>query len=310
MQAVKVLYTVGCPGSGKTTWAQEYQDKNTQPNAEVAIVCRDDIRLALDPTRKQHQRKKFEDLVTDTHTEQLKAHLLDERVAVIIIADTNLNPIRMSTSKALIMGFIKGSTGRELTIEDVVFDVHYSILVKRNAKRGINAVPSAVLDAFYKRMKIYLNEYKCYKPDVDLPKAVIFDLDGTLADNNHRSPFEYHKLSEDTLVDSVANVLKLYHSSGYKIICLSGRNAGTASDVLEWYKLTDQWLTENNIPADKLFMRHWNDYRKDDIVKEEIFWDSIAPYYNVEVAFDDRSTVVAMWRRIGLKCFQVQPGDF
>lgn len=50
------------------------------------------------------------------------------------------------------------------------------------------------------------------------------------------------------------------------------------------------------------------DNRKDDIVKEEIFWDKIAENYNVECAFDDR--VMEMWRRIGVNCLQCDFGEF
>ncbi len=58
------------------------------------------------------------------------------------------------------------------------------------------------------------------------------------------------------------------------------------------------------------FQRKHGDSRKDDVVKEEIFWDRIADRYNVKLAVDDRAQVVEMWRRIGVECWQVAHGDF
>jgi hypothetical protein len=91
---------------------------------------------------------------------------------------------------------------------------------------------------------------------------------------------------------------------------VSGRNAGHENDPIAWQNLTATWLNTNGIPADRLLMRQWNDFRSDDIIKEEIFWEHIAPYYNVECAFDDRDRVVEMWRRIGVNCAQVNFGEF
>lgn len=48
-------------------------------------------------------------------------------------------------------------------------------------------------------------------------------------------------------------------------------------------------------------MREAKDQRKDSIVKSEIFWRDIAPFYNVECVIDDRPQVVRMWLDLGLK---------
>lgn len=37
---------------------------------------------------------------------------------------------------------------------------------------------------------------------------------------------------------------------------------------------------------------------------------NIKDKYNVLGIFDDRQQVVDMWRSLGLKCFQVEPGNF
>jgi hypothetical protein len=57
-------------------------------------------------------------------------------------------------------------------------------------------------------------------------------------------------------------------------------------------------------------MRPAADSRKDSIVKAELFWEHVAPHWNVRGVIDDRDQVVAMWRALGLMCAQVAPGDF
>lgn len=57
-------------------------------------------------------------------------------------------------------------------------------------------------------------------------------------------------------------------------------------------------------------LRGFNDYRDDPIIKQEIYETYIKPYTDVDYVFDDRDRVVKMWRDIGLRCLQVQEGDF
>ena len=45
-------------------------------------------------------------------------------------------------------------------------------------------------------------------------------------------------------------------------------------------------------------------------MKREIFERCIRDLYDIEFVLDDRNQVVEMWRSLGLKCLQVQEGDF
>jgi adenylate cyclase class IV len=62
--------------------------------------------------------------------------------------------------------------------------------------------------------------------------------------------------------------------------------------------------------SQKLFMRQAGDNRDDRIVKREIYEREIKGRYNVRFVLDDRNKVVALWRDLGLPCFQVADGDF
>lgn len=57
-------------------------------------------------------------------------------------------------------------------------------------------------------------------------------------------------------------------------------------------------------------MRPENDYRKDTIIKREIYEKEILNKFNVLFVLDDRDCVVEQWRDMGLTCLQVAEGDF
>lgn len=296
----KVILTVGAPGSGKSTWAEEQARKNK----ETVVLCLDDFRSHLRGGSYKYSKEQ-EAIVKSCQLESLRVLLHSKSVSTIIIADTNLNP----KTRELLKKTIRGEDV-DVSIVEEVFYTNYPELVKRNKTRGDKSVPSDVLFDMYKKMEVYLNKHKDYKADTSKPNAVIFDIDGTLANNNHRSPYYLDSLINDTPISVVVESLLMYHEQGYRIILVSGRHQGNSGDPKKHLNSTIEWLKKYDIPYDHLYMRKHNDKRKDDIVKEEIFWNYIADNYNVKVAYDDRDRVVAMWRRIGVPCFQVAYGDF
>lgn len=292
---MKVIFTVGAPGSGKTTWANEQG---------LPIVCRDDIRAELANGIENYKYSKENELkVTKIQYEQMVEHLTNQQD--FIVGDTNLTE---GPYKLLESAISEVSEVSEAEIEQKLFDRSWIDLVETNKTRGVKAVPISVLRSMYKRFVEKYKNFEVYKPDVTKPKAVIFDIDGTLAIHNRR-PYEFWKCLEDSLDLHVAELLKMYHQNGYKIIIMSGRNAGTVRDETKYKVLTEQWLAKYELPYDALLMRKHNDRRSDDIVKLELF-NTIKDDFNVCLAVDDRDRVVELWRRLGIKCFQVDFGDF
>jgi len=153
----------------------------------------------------------------------------------------------------------------------------------------------------------------------DKPKAIIVDVDGTLADmRGIRGPFEWDKVHLDKphqdvidLVNELASVRELIPPGKpfrempfkYKIIITTGRD-GVCEDA------TKNWLLENYINYDDFYIRKEGDFRKDNIIKSEIYMDHIRPKYDVAFVIDDRDQVVEMWRSLGLRVLQVAPGNF
>ncbi|ADG60120.1 polynucleotide kinase [Acinetobacter phage Acj9] len=306
-----LILTIGAPGSGKSTWALEQAAKSRKGNKTI-VLNRDDVRAMLFGGKYKYSREN-EGLVMNNIVNTTKIALMDNETNRIIIADTNLNAQTRKLFRSLVAdaeAMSGESPEKDFQVLEEVFDVPWVELEKRNLTRGTKAVPKPVLRSMYLNMEKYLGRHVEYVPNPKLPKAVIFDLDGTLADNSHRNAFEYWKLDKDKPVEFVVNLAKMYSKAGYEIVCVSGRNAGDAKDNKKFHRMTKEWLDAHNIPWDKLHMRAWDDRRKDDVTKEEIFWNKIAYEYNVECAFDDRDRVCELWRRIGVNCCQVAFGEF
>lgn len=140
-----------------------------------------------------------------------------------------------------------------------------------------------------------------------MQQCIIFDIDGTLADNSHR---QYLLMSNkyawkqffDSMGEDLPNkpIFSLYQtlqeSKKYKMIIATGRPDN-------YKKLTEQWLFWNNIIYDELYMRKAGDTREDSLVKEEILFEIQKKYFIVFVV-DDRTSVVNMWRKHGITCLQ------
>lgn len=154
-------------------------------------------------------------------------------------------------------------------------------------------------------------------------KTVIFDLDGTLADISERMAlalegstgkfnwpvfFDPANISLDQPNHPVISTFLALQKAGFRMVIFSGRVDSTR-------EVTEGWLKGHGIEPDLLKMRPAAPpllFMKDDDLKEmwldeEFPGDRIS---EIECVFDDRDKVVAMWRRRGVPCFQVAPGDF
>jgi hypothetical protein len=141
---------------------------------------------------------------------------------------------------------------------------------------------------------------------------IVFDLDGTLANIDHRLGYVRSKpknwpafdagIVNDAVNEPVAAVFASMVGS-HDVILASGRSEKTRG-------LTEAWLRVNGLVGwQKLYMRKAGDYRSDDIIKLEILDDIIADYgKKPDMVFDDRPRVVAAWRSQGIFVFDVYQG--
>lgn len=147
--------------------------------------------------------------------------------------------------------------------------------------------------------------FRLYKPNPANPVAVIVDLDGTIAHGYHRGFYEWDRVDGDEPDERMRFLLNTLSAGNPFILFLyvSGRDESCR-------KLTEKWISRNDFPLGPIFLRPPGDTRSDVIVKYELFDRFIRNEYNILCVFDDRNKVVNMWRSIGLKCLQVQEGDF
>lgn len=143
-------------------------------------------------------------------------------------------------------------------------------------------------------------------------KAIIVDLDGTLANISLRRHFVEGKNKDwksfnSTIMTDTLNVwcreIMERMAVDHRIFIVSGRTDSLKAETIIW-------LEKHFIKYDFLFMRRENDNRADQIVKKEIYLERIKPEYNILFVLDDRAKVVEMWREEGLVCLQCDPGDF
>jgi len=210
--------------------------------------------------------------------------------ANIIIGDTNLNIKYRSLlhTKLEELGY---------TVEFKVFHIDVMEAIKRDERRR-DTVGHQVIWKQYEQFTKEFPSTRQYVADVTKPRAILVDVDGTLAHmNGKRGAFEWDKVGLDDCDEQVKFLVNNMPVED-TVIILSGRDGICRPE-------TEKWLDYNDIFFDTLLMRATGDMRKDTVVKEEIFWRDIAPNYNCQFVIDDRPSVCDNWRAMGLKVFQV-----
>lgn len=81
-----------------------------------------------------------------------------------------------------------------------------------------------------------------------------------------------------------------------------------------WESVTENqiyaWVNPRRSPCFALHMRPRKDYRPDVEIKREIYEKYIKDKYDVLFCIDDRDCVVKLWRSLGLVCLQCSEGNF
>ena len=300
----KLLILVGAPGSGKSTFARYFL--RTEDN--WIRVNRDDFRLM-----------QFGDSLIIPFYEERISKMVEASVLTLLKSDTNVIIDATNTSLRTIQDMIHTYT-EYADISFKVFDLPVDELVKRCDKRYEETgkfISKSVVERNVANLKHTLEKFD-FAPiprkvqvattsyatqDKNLPKAVICDLDGTLSLLNGRDPYNAATCDNDLLNEPVAAALKMAKQQGYQVILLSGREN-------KFREPTMRFLDKHQIGYDLLLMRTSNDFRKDNIIKRELFEGEIQGKYFVEFLLDDRNQVVDMWRKdLHLPCFQVNYGD-
>ena len=298
----KIIILSGISGSGKTTWTKN----KIQTSTNIVSISRDKIRELLFgytesnvseyyslPNLKQNE--KLVSTFQITNIRQAIAQGFD-----IILDNTHLD-------KRYIDDMLQEFP--QCDFEFVLIDTNIDTAIRQDMNR-IRFVGENVIRKQHNQLqklkhnfdfKPIVSKLVKYVPNDFLPNCIICDLDGTLADYHATRPaygFDANLIALDKVIEPVLNAINgfiRYNRNGI-IIFLSGRTDNYYDETAEWlFRNTDLYSFNY-----KLFMRSSNDFRKDSIIKMEIFDREIRDKFNVLYAIDDRNSIVNLWQSLDI----------
>ncbi len=143
----------------------------------------------------------------------------------------------------------------------------------------------------------------------------IFDLDGTLANGDHRvhhilkTPRDWDSFYAECGADApIRHNIEILLSVGerHEVFIVTGRGAQVRAQTMAWLAQHIFPFTEEDV-----YMRAVGDHRDDAVIKIEALEAIRARGYEPLAAFEDRDRSVAAWRAAGIPCLQVtDKGNF
>lgn len=293
---MQAILTVGISASGKSTFAKDLVSQGW------VDVNRDDIRFdtfcnGVRDWKLYKFSKEKENQVTVAQERLVDAAALHGQN--VIISDTNINDKTRNF-------WINRLTGLGYNVQVQYFDIDLIEALERDAKRCNGVGYKVITDQYARYMKLrYGDDY--HKHVSGRKHCILVDIDGTVAEMNNRSAFEWNKVGNDLPRKHIIALVDSYFwyeetDQPREVIFLSGRDAVCQSE-------TRQWLIDNIgdwTEGCLLLMRSEGDSRKDYIVKKEIFNKYVSDKYNVDYVIDDRKQVLRMWAyELGLTTIDV-----
>lgn len=279
----------GLPGSGKSFLANKlYQE------TDGIVLSTDDI-----VTDRNGTYLYSPDYLGLAHKlNQLKTKEACKQGINVIIDNTN-------TTWKEIKSYVDIAKEYGYLIELKVPDTSWAFNVEECYQKNSHKVPKDVIQNMAKRFQSNEHILKCIRDNTQiieedetvvsnphLPSCVICDLDGTLAILN-RGPYDTAKCEKDSVCLPVKQILNDIDPK-YYVFLMSGRED-------KFRPHTERWLKQHNIRYDELFMRKTGDFRRDSIIKKELFNDNIRDKYNTFFVVDDRLQVIReCWNRLGV----------
>ena len=291
----KLTINIGLPASGKST---ESEAKMTREGNTVRIN-KDLLRTMLHFDKFNYKNEGH----TRDASRVLATHFLSKGINVII-DDTNLNPGTRQSWVELAKQF-------EAKIEYIdMTNVPIDECIRRDTLRE-NSVGKSVIQKMAMQHLGYLSG----------ESIVICDLDGTLCDIKHRlhfvngekkdwKSFFQHMMGDKLRIDVFEKLHEALTGMSpiqtSRLIFVSARPESYRGMTLEWLtkSLSGTGLLER---CEALIMREDGDSRPDTQVKSDIY-DKYLKQLRIIKVFDDRPSVIRMWREKGLEVEDVGDG--
>lgn len=317
---IKLL--IGYSGSGKSTWAQNFIN-NTDEGKSYLSVSRDKVRELLYSYDESNVNLYYKDKEFSSKENTMISPSVEENVQSILDKGKNVIVDNTNLDKKYIDKFRKRFywCNFELIFIPILNQVttKEAILRDKNRLRSVGkSVIKIQVQKYNNLISQYQGKYTITKDatislypyhkieelnnDASKPSCIIFDVDGTLAQNNGRSPFDWNRVNEDLPRENIIKLAKFHKENGIDIIVCTGRSE-------EASKLTKEWLDKYGVQYDKFYIRKSKDFRPDWLVKEEMWRDIVKDNY-VIACYDDRDQVVRHGRFLGLDMLQVNYGNF
>ena len=311
MAKLKILR--GLPASGKSTYARKLVQSGW------IRVNRDDLRITLFAGEYKH-KKGHERFVVQAEKDIVLSFLNSGKN--VIVDDTNLSQKHIDMWKGVARrakGEVNVEThnmhGQDFTLDDI------QDLIKRDADRAKSVGAGVIWNMAFSNG--YLDKHYGDNP------VLLCDIDGTIADvHKARLGFvkngnsDWHSFFEmvgrdEPRLDVIAQVSQYVKDTGARVIFVTARPEFSKKGMhkTDIRSLTASWLNKHldygakfSLPYPyPLIMRQGNDFRRDDIVKGEMY----TRYFknlNVVKVFDDRPQVIRKWRELGLDVEDVGRG--
>jgi len=260
---------------------------------------------------------------------QGKGHM--QLFEVAVVAGENIVVDRMGFSKEQRSRYLSVAKKYGYETEIVVLHESYETCFKRClARRDHETIKDetnarAALNMFFSKYERVSDDeadtVRRIWPEGDKPSAIICDLDGTLCNVEHRRHFVnqpkgvkkdwggfFKAMVDDTPNQWCVDLLKrMSYGRAHTVVFCSGRPDSYRRETKDWL---EQYGMTNLHTDFYLYMRHRQDQRQDDIVKEIILDFELLTRFTPFFMIDDRDQVVKMWRKRGYTCLQCAPGDF
>ena len=293
----KLVIMRGLPGSGKSTWAKAWV--NEDPINRVRLNW-DDMRNMMGPYWVPERENTG---VLKELREKFLKHMM-ERNWDIVCDNMNLNPKEIEFYENIVKEF--NEDGHPYTIEFKDFFIPVEECIRRDAMRANPIGEKTIKSLFHKYMPLIVGSEHRKKIEsqptyrADKPDCIIVDMDGTLAFNlSGRSFFDdIDMIKYDTPLLATVSILRAMKMTGTcNIFIVTGRSEKSR-------EATEVWLTENNIPFDKVFMREEGDFSHSNDFKQKVYEDNIKNNYNVLFVLDDDTKCMKMYQEQGLICMK------
>lgn len=297
----KLILTRGIPGSGKSTWAKKWVEKD--PEHRIRFNW-DDIRNMMGPywvvTRENTG-------IMKVMRESFLTKMMD-KCWDIVIDNMNLNPKEYEYYNNVINNYNKiHDIQYELEFKD--FFISVDECINRDALRT-NPIGEKTIREIYSKYRHFIQTTNVekyvnnlVKPDPNKPYCVVIDMDSTMCFNTNKRPW-YGEGAAEEMINDIENfgvcetVWALMQE--YPIIVATGRDTSQE-------EVTRKWLSQHRIDPIKYYFRTEGDYRKGTVVKKEQI-EKIMKDYNILVIFEDSEPIVQMYRDMGLTVLQPNKG--